>query len=978
MTEQQLLAIISKKNENELFSFLRSYTAEERKQLVPVIKKLIKHFNEFGQLNGSTYGYINGTNEQQELLQGAAFVCFGRADYDKTPFSVWILDKKNLDKIIDWYCPVWFSDFVNKQGEQDFVPYYLHYDWLMELRSKGLLQPTKELLVKVIPQMIFEQNANRNWIFTPEKLLKEKITLEEHIWYLFETESNIHYSGRYLHLEEGISQEQTGWITLFRQYASESRLERFRVIKESLLASNRNFNKVLSGWFAQLFTEMEPTQEEMLELQKEIFSVLSSPHSKVVNTALQSIKDIVAEKKFEVGSFLDSVPVLVSSDTKSAVLATLTILEKLAKQYPVYRPKILLMLCQCFIHTDETLQTKAAKMIAKYGDEKDTELRTEIETVSPSMLSPARQLLNGFYNTAPGNHENNKDEAEQSVLSEISLRAEILFPATIDDLFFLASQAFDNNELWHIDMLPAALIYFQPQLKAEHLQRFEPAFQRAFGLIKGGYRSNNGYLDNLLANFFIDYGNWLIAAFPSACESIKKIYISHDVKTTEKRTSFLVAPAVGSYTANWQTHQKSEIYTPYKLLLLSALDKIKQGDTLPLLSTPAYAPCWITGGILIDRLHAYQKAGKEPADIDLQVAISRCLIPENTREIEIAVQKLSGEFRHLISFLVINDTKPEKHFHYRAAWMVASLTRKHKKEWPEFETFSYYNKSINNYTGELQWHSVIENYKFNKYDFEAKKYIDVPSTRKAAAVLRDNTVNEKKGLKKIFANLLSAPKEDPPMLYEYMKFRAKYLSIEYNDIKRLIALVPNNPESILADTFNKCLQHPEFWEETSKRTVTAVIQMLYEIWESPGEIAKLFLGTCMLSADKTVVNIAGEIWLKAVSEKKIDNAELGIIIGIHERIEFAPLKRFTDLAMQNLFRVSPLHNIELEILIEYILIQLPDEPIKNLKKLLEIYQELLTTNNSAIKSPQVIDRLKVWEGNKGLQKLSVKLANKIL
>ena len=978
MTEQQLLALISRKNENELFSFLRSYTAEEKKQLVPVIKKLIKHFNEFGQLAGSSYGYINGTNEQRELLQGAAFVCFGRADYDKTPFAVWILDKKNLDKIIDWYCPVWFSDFVNKQGEQDFVPYYLHYDWLMELRAKGVLQPTKKLLVKVIPQMIFEQNVKRNWIFTPEKLLKEKITLEEHIWYLFETESNIHYSGRYLRVEEGVSQEQTGWIMLFRQYASEGRLERFRVIKESLLASNRNFNKVLSGWFAQLFIEMEPTLEETLELQKEIFSVLSSAHSKVINTALQSIKDIVAEKKFEVSSFLDNVPVLVSSDTKSTVLASLTILEKLAKQYPVYRQKIVLMLCQCFIHTDENVQTKAAKIIAKYGNENDTELRNEIEAVLPSMLLAPRQILNGFYNKAPGNQENGKDEAERPVLKEMSLMAKVLFPATIDDLFFLASQAFDNNELWHIDMLPAALIYFQPQLKAEDLQRFEPAFQRAFGLIKGGYRSNNGYLDNLLANFFIDYGNWLITAFPTASESIKKIYLSHDVKTNEKRTSFLVAPVSGSYTANWQMHEKLEIYTPYKLLLLSALDKIKQGDTLPLLSTPVYAPCWITGSVLIGRLHAYQKAGREPADIDLQVAISRCLLFENAGEIETAVQKLSGEFRHLISFLFINNTEPEKPFHYRAAWMVASLTRKHKKEWPEFETFSYYNKPINNYTGELQWHSVIENYKFNKYDFEAKKYIDVPSTRKAAAVLRDNSVIEKKGLKKIFANLLSAAKEDPPMLYEYMKFRAKYLSIEYNDIKRLLALVPNNPESILADIFNKCLQHPEFWEETSKRTVIGVMQMLYEIWKSPGEIAKLFLGTCMLSADKTVINIAGEIWLKAVSEKNIDNAELGIIIGIHERIEFAPLKRFTDLAMQNLFRVSPLHNRELEILIEYILIQLPDQPIKNLKKLLEIYHELLAINQSAIKSLQVIGRLKVWEGNKGLQKVSVKLSNEFL
>jgi hypothetical protein len=130
----------------------------------------------------------------------------------------------------------------------------------------------------------------------------------------------------------------------------------------------------------------------------------------------------------------------------------------------------------------------------------------------------------------------------------------------------------------------------------------------------------------------------------------------------------------------------------------------------------------------------------------------------------------------------------------------------------------------------------------------------------------------------------------------------------------------------------------------------------------------------MLSADKTVLNIAGELWLKAVSENNINSGEIGTIIGIHERIEFAPLKRFTDLVMQNLFRVSTLHNNELQILIEHILVQLPDEPNRNLKKLLEIYQELLMTNQSTIKLSQVTDRLKVWQTNPGLQKLSSKLA----
>jgi hypothetical protein len=52
-------------------------------------------------------------------------------------------------------------------------------------------------------------------------------------------------------------------------------------------------------------------------------------------------------------------------------------------------------------------------------------------------------------------------------------------------------------------------------------------------------------------------------------------------------------------------------------------------------------------------------------------------------------------------------------------------------------------------------------------------------------------------------------------------------------------------------------------------------------------------------------------------------------------------------------------------------------PIRNLKKLLETYQELLVTNQSTIKLPQVNGRLKVWQTNPGLQKVSSKLAGTI-
>jgi len=53
-----------------------------------------------------------------------------------------------------------------------------------------------------------------------------------------------------------------------------------------------------------------------------------------------------------------------------------------------------------------------------------------------------------------------------------------------------------------------------------------------------------------------------------------------------------------------------------------------------------------------------------------------------------------------------------------------------------------------------------------------------------------------------------------------------------------------------------------------------------------------------------------------------------------------------------MINVSPLHNRELEKLIVAMLTGLPEKPVKDLKKLLEIYAELLSINHSKAEDEQ--------------------------
>ena len=276
---------------------MRSLDNAQKKDLVPHIKKLSKHYNEYIQTRNN-YDF-RGTTTQRNMLQTTSFVCYSLADYERSAFSLWFLNEKVFNQVLTWYCPEWFSDFVNKQANLENIPYYLNYEWIMEMSDKGFVRPGKEILAKVMPNMIFESVKNV-WSCKPENLLKREITLNEHIWYLFEVETNLHYSDRWLNVEK---KEKTGWVDVFKKFAEENKIDRHRLLKESLLAANKNFNKILSGWFIQLFSELRPEKTEILALQSDIFSVLNSPHSKVVNSGLDFIKQITDNDQFDINSF---------------------------------------------------------------------------------------------------------------------------------------------------------------------------------------------------------------------------------------------------------------------------------------------------------------------------------------------------------------------------------------------------------------------------------------------------------------------------------------------------------------------------------------------------------------------------------------------------------------------------------------------------------------------------------------------------
>jgi hypothetical protein len=874
---ERIREVLEKPDEAGLIELLKTLTPEQKKKLSPAVKKAVKEANAYI-TEGNSFRPAK-SEKVRRLSQLVAFVCLSRADYERTGAPTWILNKEWADKVLDWYCPSWLSDLLNSYAEPSnfWLP---DYEWVMELTERGFLRPEPQLIARMLPNVVITNLQPNKWEYQPENLLKWPAILKEHVWYLFQFENNMPFVGEYQFRAE-FSRGEVGWQALFKDLSSRGLIDRDRLLRESLLAGHRNFNQSLSGWFVGLFDALGPTPTELMGMQRELLIVLSAPATKPVNVALRALKKIVREPGFDAEGLLDAAPPLLAADTKTIVTATLGLLEDLGKTFPALRSRIALLPMTVFLHPVDELQTRAARLIARLGDPADQGLRSELFNVRDSLLSGPLKSLEAFLDKTP-EAEAASARPDTPVSPEpFPVPDPIEFPTTIDDLIFLASQAFDNNKSWHFDVLPAALVTFTPRLQPTDLRRLEPAFQRAIGVLKAGLRADLGFLDWLMALFFVDFGNWLIDRHPVAAAGIDEVIRSADTMKDGKRTAtYRKTPAAGSYTAIWKPKEGVEFYEPFRSWLLEILKRIRAGDRLPVLSTPTHETGWIAPDVLLDRLAEWQAASRAPSGIDWEIAIARCnlnRLPDLSR--------LSGEPRQILEFLLDENAAPRARPGTSAPWLVAAQSR-----------------------------------------------LDRP--------IREEVKPNNTGLKSLLSRWLDKPGEKVPMLYDFLRFSTNYLTAEHMDIRRVLSLTPNQPEVVLIDIINHCLKVSKFAMEGERRMATATAQFLFETWRRPGPMSLHFLGCCLLNGDKTLSSLAAETWLRAVSAATMDNRELGRILGVLEKGEYAPLKRLTDLMSLRMFKVSPAHNEALQMLIGYLLPELPEKPMTGLKRLLQLQAEL--------------------------------------
>ncbi len=956
--QQQFDAILEAEQEQAIWTFLKGLDAGQRKTLAAHLKKLAAEYLEYkktdpqNRTGASFYFEQKATVLQKHILAAAVFVCSDRKEVDKWHLGHLLLDKATLENVLDWYCPDWFNDYINSFAGAESMS-SLDYALVAWLADKRFVAPVEPLIARLLPMAIYSYDLDvRNAEYNQAALYEYPITLAEHIWYLFQHETSVNWVDKHPVTTPGISRT---WTHVFTQLSAAGQLDRMRVLKESLLASNRNFNKTLSGWFVELFTALAPTAEELQQLQPELMMVLSAPHSKPVNTALQHLKQLTDAKQLNIAAFLDHTPLLLSSPTKAVVTNTLGILEKLVKQNKTLSQQVSLAACHALLHSDDDIQTRAAKLIKQYGAADDTALRDTIAPYQETMRINARELLQGFMTpvdvaSTPVINDINTNGApavEGNASSALDATTAIGTIGSFDELLFLASQVFDDNQPYHADQLIAALITWHPVIKQEEVAKLEPVFQRAYKYLMAN-RNGSSMLNESMAIFLISYSRWLTELFPAAAEGISKIhekYVKEDAALKQQHPK--------SYSTRIHTMEALSAGAPNNLFgawlrfLGRTLDKIKAGDSLAPLSTPTHAPAWIAPEILTDRLQQYQAQGVTPDEWDMQVALSRMKPGAAATALAYAAERLNGEYLRLLQFLLDKDARPQGPFEHPSWWMMAALAKTPLVTYEELASVPYHKIARHRLNGQFAWQI--------KTIAEKNPYTQEAYVRKELTILEINRP--------------ASLDAQPPLLYEYMAMMPKYFASHHPEIGRMLLWTPNNLEPLLAHVCGSLI-YGHFPEEYGRKMVTNAVQTLHSIPGQWGPMGHLFIATSMLCGDKTIAAIAAEIWVNGVTTGTIDNNLLGAAIGKQQAHEFVPLKRFTDLAMGQLFRLSEQHNRALEQVVLAIIYELPEEPVKNLKKLLEIYQELLVANQSQVGNEQVRRLLAVWSGNAGVGKVA--------
>ena len=443
---------------------------------------------------------------------------------------------------------------------------------------------------------------------------------------------------------------------------------------ESLL---NQWKKPHLDWHCRLLKWLAPTQEELLAHQQTLFAVLGTGVGSVVKTVMEYIVSIANAPQFDFEGFRVQFPLAFTVEKQpKALLQGVEILAKEFKKHPPtdvsYREQLVVL----FTQPDVKLQEAVAELLTTYFNQEGL----------PEVIAPYRDYLKGkaqnfFATLSPSESSAPSDLSDRSASSENSQTAyavrtltPILYPLTPNETLFLIGDCIREKSAATIDVFFDALVRLQDQIPADYAEQIKPYLKQLL--------AREWFVGTMpLLYLFLD--SWsnqspipLVYDTDKEWKEIQKLYKEDKYTQADK----LDKPRVMHIAAN----QAQQTFPYLFNKIARTLQKLKEKDTLPFLSTPTHEPFYIEAEVLVDKLLQYEAQGKAPDLDDLIVACNRLLFWEVSAAAKEKAQQLKGDYAPAIQYYLGITDKIQLNEALLPLW--TQITRlKHPDE--EFKVF---------------------------------------------------------------------------------------------------------------------------------------------------------------------------------------------------------------------------------------------------------------------------------------------------
>jgi hypothetical protein len=446
---------------------------------------------------------------------------------------------------------------------------------------------------------------------------------------------------------------------------------------ESLL---NQWKKPHLDWHCRLLKWLAPTQEELLAHQQTLFAVLGTGVGSVVKTVMEYIVSIANAPQFDFEGFCVQFPLAFTVEKQpKALLQGVEILAKEFKKHPPTDASYREQLAVLFTQPDVKLQEAVAELLSTYFNQEGL----------PEVIAPYRDYLKGkaqdllatlspSESSAPSDSSASSENSQTACASRSACASRtltpIIYPLTPNETLFLIGDCIREKSAATIDVFFDALVRLQEQIPADYAEQIKPYLKQLL--------AREWFVETMpLLYLFLD--SWsnqspmpLVYDTDKEWKEIQKLYKEDKYTQADK----LDKPRVMHIAAN----QAQQTFPYLFNKIARTLQKLKEKDTLPFLSTPTHEPFYIEAEVLVDKLLQYEAQGKAPDLDDLIVACNRLLFWEVSAAAKEKAQQLKGDYAPAIQYYLGLTDKIQLNEALLPLW--TQITRlKHPDE--EFKVF---------------------------------------------------------------------------------------------------------------------------------------------------------------------------------------------------------------------------------------------------------------------------------------------------